>query len=171
MAAELIEMAREVGGEELVERIERLQDEIKEVKQQIETDIDEDQKLEQQLIKEGDFSESAVEDMSLQTKLEIAEATGLREETVNTWIPVAGRRNEESDEEEEEVTINRPTPRTYTKEVPIEVVRIRSLSPSSTRNKVHRLKQSMNSTAGSIERGPKRPVATNSEQLNAGRSR
>ena len=119
MASDLIEMAREVGGEELAERIERLQDEIEEVEEQIESDLDEDQKLERQLIEEGEFSESAVEDMSLQAKREVAEATGLSEETTNARIPVAGRYNEESTEDEE-VTINRSTPRTYTREVPIE---------------------------------------------------
>lgn len=112
-------MAREVGGEELAERIERLQDEIEEVEQQIESDLDEDQELERQLIEKGDFSESAVKDMSLQAKREVAEATGLSEETVNVRIPVAGRFNEEPIEQKE-VTINRSAPETYTEEVPIE---------------------------------------------------
>ena len=118
MASELLEMAREVGGEKLAERIERLQDEIEEVEQHIETDLDEDQELERQLIEEGDFSESAVEDMSLQAKREVAEVTGLSEGTTNVRIPVAGRYNQEPTEEEE-VTINRSSPDTYTEEVPI----------------------------------------------------
>lgn len=87
MASDLIEMARIVGGEKLAERIKRLQDEIDEVEQQIEADLDEDQELERQLIEEGDFSQSAVEEMSLQGKREVAEATGLREETTNARIP------------------------------------------------------------------------------------
>lgn len=119
MASDLIEMAREVGGDELAERIERLQDEIEEVEHQIEADLDEDQELGRQLIEEGEFTESTVEGMSLQAKREVAEATGLQEESVNVRIPVAGRFNEEPTEDEE-VTINRSSPRTYTEEVPIE---------------------------------------------------
>lgn len=174
MASDLIEMAREVGGEKLAERVKRLQDEIEEVEQHIETDLDEDQELRQQLIEEGDFSQSAVEDMSLQVKREVAEATELREETTNVRIPVAGRYNEEPIEDEE-VTINRSSPDTYTEEVPIPAPMqdptTRIPSPSDMRIRVRRLRPSMNSIAGSIRRGPRRLVANRSEPMNAARSR
>lgn len=118
MASELTELAREVGGDGLAERVKRLQEEVEEVEQEIVAELEEEQELKHLLIEEGEFSESAVEDMTLQAKREVAAATGLREETVNVRIPVAGRTNEEPDESEE-VAINRSSQDTYTKEVEV----------------------------------------------------
>lgn len=118
MASELTELAREVGGDELAERVKRLQEEVEEVEQEIVAELEEDQELGQLLREESNLSESAVEDMSLQAKREVAEEFDLREETVNVRIPVAGRTNEEPDESEE-VAINRSSQDTYTKEVEV----------------------------------------------------
>jgi len=118
MAPDLIEKARTVGGEELAERVARLQDEVEEVEELVNAEMKETIELEQLLKRDSDLSDSAIEGMNLQAKREVANATGLREETVNVRIPVAGRYNEEPDEQEE-VAINRSSPDTYTEEVPM----------------------------------------------------
>lgn len=117
MASELIELAREVGGEELARRVERLQDELEEVEQEIEAEQD----LEQQLIEQAELSESAVEGMDLQAKREVAKEFGLGEESVNVSIPVAGRANQKpAYDGSGEIPIRRSSPDTYEREVPLE---------------------------------------------------
>lgn len=118
MASELIEMAREVGGDELAERVKRLEDEVEEVEELVKGEMKEDAELKKLLKQDSDLSDSAIEGMNIQAKRAVAEATGLREETTNVRIPVAGRYSEEPTEDEE-VTINRSSPDTYTEEVPI----------------------------------------------------
>lgn len=124
MDRELHALAEEVGGDELAERVKRLEDEIDNVEEMINDEMQEDAELAKLLQEDSDLSDSAIKGMSLKAKREVARAAGLRDERANVGIPVAGQWSP-SDEKantgsEEPVGLSRDEPRTYTKQVPIE---------------------------------------------------
>lgn len=115
---ELKELAREVGGDELAERVERLEEEIAEVSEEIQQEREEADELQADLIEETDLSEEAVEGMDPVALREVAEAEGIRDRT-NERVNVAGHPDMIPDETPD-VTVNRSSPETYTREVPLE---------------------------------------------------
>lgn len=114
---ELKELAREVGGDELAERVERLEEEIAEVSEEIQQEREEADELQADLVEKTDLSEEAVEGMELQALREVAEAEGIRDRT-NERVNVAGH-PEMIPDDTPDVTVNR-SPETYEKEVPLE---------------------------------------------------
>lgn len=116
MDPELRDLAEEFGDEELVDRVERLENELDEVLADLHDEMQEEDELDRLLSSE--FSEETIDGMTLQAKREVAEAAGLRDDRTNERVNVAGQPDNIPDDSPD-VTVNHSGSETYEKEVPV----------------------------------------------------
>lgn len=118
MEEELIEKARRLAGDEEADRLERLINELDEVEQNLQEEVEEIDELRNELVEGTDLTDEAVNGMSLDALEEVAEEFGLRDRA-NVKINVAGNPDQVPDESPD-VIVNRSTPETFEREVPLE---------------------------------------------------